>query len=947
MTIVLILISYLSFARHDIVCLGMIFNAAHGLITQNPRNNNDGGNSSSLQLKNNGSPSSLRSMSIYNRSSSFLKNVTRSSVSPSSMRSSNLKTRSSAQTPKSNHKTSLLSGKKRLTPRNQNRTPLSNISSNMNGLPLTGGSSYSSDGELTMFHRSPSLGNSSQSFSPRLSLLSPELTHVKDAGSRQDKSETSSSSTSSSSSSAGWDSSDGESSVDLEKETRRMDDVGSPLPLDSISTHNQDSSSTTKDVLTRRQSINSSSIPSISTQTPRSLSPCNVKESRMSSPLDALSLNRRGSLSTSSSSSVKRSSSKSQTPGTSTGGGGILSPSQTSTAAQMKKTPRSTPSISTPAGPSQTRGGLTRSPIVSPRDQEVNKRSITTPVPSLTTHTPGSAQISPSVSIGSSSSCSSLGGIYHRGPMSSSSRTERFDSSSSTPSAGNGADHFETFLTPREEDEAADRRLRQLTTSSVGTPSQQQINELRTQLVEHQAKLNRMEEQFTKASSRMDAHSVDIGSLQGDLITLQSVVMTNIMSTQKNLRATEQKMQQLVDDHARGYYSKDYLDQLLQGYNQQRMQQEDEMTRLQSQLSMINYQVKEAATSSVQAFDKAAEVQHLANRHHEESSARQESMAIELNTLQNRVNTHEQAICAANTRHVQSMAKQAETAENLAALKEQHKKETEKLDRRTRGLASKCSKTFLSLESSMQSNTQAIAETKANVDNLRTDVEVTNQATNKRLGIVEHRVQTTEENIVATNKRVDEVEAEVDSLRQSLSKLNLTMELAEKIAFATGVAVEASKLKSKGQFSGGAKLVQTPGVKLLTDLCCKMTGEKLECTQIANLIDVNNDVEPEPDLEEKVSEIYTLGHDNNYSLEPTEIGFRILPKLGYAQRSSKYMNNVVKRLRRNSKIPSDRLAAIERDGINIYTRKYKNKKVEEYTANAETRRLELLRVVST
>jgi len=37
------------------------------------------------------------------------------------------------------------------------------------------------------------------------------------------------------------------------------------------------------------------------------------------------------------------------------------------------------------------------------------------------------------------------------------------------------------------------------------------------------------------------------------------------------------------------------------------MRNEDELTRLRSQLSMIKYQVDEEETSSVQAFDKATE----------------------------------------------------------------------------------------------------------------------------------------------------------------------------------------------------------------------------------------------------------------------------------------------------------------------------------------------------
>jgi len=57
-------------------------------------------------------------------------------------------------------------------------------------------------------------------------------------------------------------------------------------------------------------------------------------------------------------------------------------------------------------------------------------------------------------------------------------------------------------------------------------------------------------------------------------------------------------------------------------------------------------------------------------------------MAIELNTLQNRVNVQEQAICDAHRRvHAETMASQQADAE------EQLKKDTKKLDERTRLLA--------------------------------------------------------------------------------------------------------------------------------------------------------------------------------------------------------------------------------------------------------------------
>ena len=149
-------------------------------------------------------------------------------------------------------------------------------------------------------------------------------------------------------------------------------------------------------------------------------------------------------------------------------------------------------------------------------------------------------------------------------------------------------------------------------------------------------------------------------------------------------------------------------------------------------------------------------------------------MTNDLNTLQHRSNVQEQAICDTHTRHVQSMAKQAETADNLAALEEQHKKDTKKLDERTRLLALRASETLLELQSNTQSNAQAIADTNANVNNLRT----ANEATNERLGNVEQDVETIAATaasntvaIAATNVRVDQVQDEVQVLARRLQTI--------------------------------------------------------------------------------------------------------------------------------------------------------------------------------
>jgi len=541
-------------------------------------------------------------------------------------------------------------------------------------------------------------------------------------------------------------------------------------------------------------------------------------------------------------------------------------------------------------------------------------------------------------------------------------RAERFDSSSSTP-AGNAARTDDEFHTPSGEDEAADCRLRQLTTSSFGTPSQHQINELRKQLVEHQIKMNRMEEQFT---SRMDVHSVDIGNLRGDLTTLQSVVMTNIMkmetalkSTQEKLRATKQDMQQLADDHARGYYSKDYLDQLLQEHNHQYMCQvaemkahEAEITRLQSQLSMINYQVKEAATSSVQAFDEARKALNFASSYREESSARHQSMAIELNTLRDRADTHEQAICDAHRRNAETMAKQADAEEH-------HKKDTKKLNERTRLLALRSSETFRSLESNVQSNTQAIAATNANVDNLR-------QETNKRLGTVEQRVEANSTAIVATNQRVDDVVEDIDTIKNKLGQLQLSVEDGRELALDLGVGLEvlassllaintkdgrsgvmsfcAGKLQTMAKFDGGTSIATSNQIKRVSGLISKLSDTKVNASSIARLIKLNDRLDPEPWMEEAVIEAYIHGYKNKWKIEFTEIGYRVLPELGFAYRTSDWMNNFKKNLVSENKIPKKKKS---NDEETIFTMEYKNKKVVEYTPNFITGKLRLLRVVST
>jgi len=305
-------------------------------------------------------------------------------------------------------------------------------------------------------------------------------------------------------------------------------------------------------------------------------------------------------------------------------------------------------------------------------------------------------------------------------------RVERFDSSSSTPSS--------EFHTPRGEDEAADRRLRQSTTSSKGTPSQHQINEFRKQLVEQQNRMDRME---------------------SDISRLRDVVMTNIMMTEAALKSNQRDINQLMENSS--HFTEVELISLYQELNQQRMRHEDELTRLRSQLSMIKYQVDEATTSSVQAFDEARKAHHFANSYREESSARYQSMAIELNTLRDRADTHEQAICDAHRRHAETTAKQADA-------EEQHKKDTKKLNERTRLLALRSSQTFRSLLSSTQTNAQSIAETNTNVDNLR-------QETNERLGIVEQDVETIAATAASNTTAIAQVRDEVQVLARRLQTI--------------------------------------------------------------------------------------------------------------------------------------------------------------------------------
>ena len=133
-------------------------------------------------------------------------------------------------------------------------------------------------------------------------------------------------------------------------------------------------------------------------------------------------------------------------------------------------------------------------------------------------------------------------------------------------------------------------------------------------------------------------------------------------------------------------------------------------------------------------------------------------------------------------------------------------------------------------------------------------------------------------------------------------------------------------------------------VKRVSSLVSKLSDTKVYASSIARLIKLNDLLDPEPGMEEAVIEAYIHGYKNKWKIEFTEIGHRVLPELGFAYRTSDWMNNFKKNLVSKNKIPKKKKSNEEET---VFTLEYKNKKVVEYTPNFITGKLQLLRVVST
>ena len=75
------------------------------------------------------------------------------------------------------------------------------------------------------------------------------------------------------------------------------------------------------------------------------------------------------------------------------------------------------------------------------------------------------------------------------------------------------------------------------------------------------------------------------------------------------------------------------------------------------------------------------------------------------------------------------------------------------------------------------------------------------------------------------------------------------------------------------------------------------------------------------------------------------MGMVLLPLIGMHQRDETQVNNRLKGLTKKGILPKKDKEVTRRGDIDIYTYRYNDGRVEEYTPNAETRRLQFHRVV--
>jgi len=121
-------------------------------------------------------------------------------------------------------------------------------------------------------------------------------------------------------------------------------------------------------------------------------------------------------------------------------------------------------------------------------------------------------------------------------------------------------------------------------------------------------------------------------------------------------------------------------------------------------------------------------------------------------------------------------------------------------------------------------------------------------------------------------------------------------------------------------------------------------GQRIQPSNASRKFEINRGVELEENFTEVVAELYIFGHNKNYNPGAKAIGMTILPGLGMNQRDESFMGNEVGRMKDENTLPRTRVKS-SRGGIDIYTMTYDNGRVEEYTPNAETGRLQFHRVV--
>jgi len=104
-------------------------------------------------------------------------------------------------------------------------------------------------------------------------------------------------------------------------------------------------------------------------------------------------------------------------------------------------------------------------------------------------------------------------------------------------------------------------------------------------------------------------------------------------------------------------------------------------------------------------------------------------------------------------------------------------------------------------------------------------------------------------------------------------------------------------------------------------------------------------VPEEENFMDVLKDFWLHGHDGDYVIGGKKMGMLLLPLIGMHQRDETQVNNHLKGLTSKGILPKKDKEVTLRGGIDIYTYRYNDGRVEEYMPNAETHSLQFHRVI--